>query len=237
MWRCLILLLLACAGPCRADCIRTIDRAANIDGSAIRIEQSQCDEADTRTILVHVSPARSAAYVQRLVRTQDVQLAPTGGAALRDVDGDGVFEYEEVGGCGAGPNCEGTIFKLTRDRKALYLFFDGAYASLTHAGGFMVESARASCCAWEHHVYRIPAEPQAIQDKHMLYRIQVDGGAPAQGDGAACRIWKRTALTWRPHRPKNRELLKLCEVYGTDFVLNPPGTTSEQARPRHRRGP
>lgn len=218
-----LLLLHALTG--HADCVPQVEQATNRDGSVVRIEQRQCDNDFVRSILVHSKPAGAAQYATILRRTQDAVLAPTGGANWRDVDGDGIFEYEEIGACGAGPNCEAVVYRLSDSRKSLHLLFDGAYASLTTVAGFLVTSGRASCCAWEHAVYRRPPAPLPVQESDRIYRITVGdlsvGDDDSGANRTACRVYQRELGEWKSVVPPERGLLKLCEVYGEDYELNP----------------
>ncbi len=215
--------LLLAAGLATAGCETTRLEKANADRSRIRVLQTECASGATRSIQVQLRAPRAQRWATLLERTQALQDSPTGGARLRDVDHDGVFEYEEIGMCGAGPNCEGHVYKVARDRRGMYLLFHGGYADFELVGGFYVESGRASCCSWEHRVYRKPAGERAIDKSDFAYRVSL--GSPDAGDaaGAACLISARQPDGhWVSAALPERRLLKLCEVYGTDYVINPP---------------
>ena len=76
----------------------------------------ECADEDQRRIEVRYrSGAKGRAHtVLRL--TQSIAEAPSGGAYAVDLDGDGEMEIAVRGMCGAGPNCEGTIYKLAADQ-------------------------------------------------------------------------------------------------------------------------
>ncbi|MFS8972994.1 hypothetical protein PO002_00580 [Cupriavidus necator] len=119
---------------------------------------SNCNEptasrARLRTCALPIAPSRAKAR-ELTKHSWDTAEAPFSGGGLIDLDGDGEYELQIGGTCGAGPNCEGNIYKLDRKSGRLYHYFTGGYAELFMLGGYLVEAGRASCCAWEFHVYR-----------------------------------------------------------------------------------
>lgn len=207
---------------CRAACGNTRQERFNSDGSAIRVLQRQCEETEKRTIQVQIKPTSSASYHTVLTRTQNTAEAATGGGNLRDIEGDGFFEYEETGICGVGPNCEGTVFKLTPSRKNLYLFFQGGYANFSYIPGLYIESGRTSCCSWEHHLYSTPKHAKTITENQHIYSVTVGSVNSENVDGTPCFISGKRNGKWAEVNPKNKGILRLCELYGSDYIVNPP---------------
>jgi hypothetical protein len=205
-----------------ADCLEEHSQQRNADGSAIRMIQKQCEDDDRRTILVQLKPQGSTRYVTALRHTQSVAEAATGGGRLRDVDGDGVFEYEEIGMCGAGPNCEGWIFKIRKDRGGLYRFFHEGYTEFRRVSSYYVSSGRASCCSWEHHLYKAPSSEHTISDRDFLHSITVGGGDANEAYSTPCFVSSRVRGKWVSSAIPDKRLLALCEVYGPDYIVNPP---------------
>ena len=42
-----------------------------------------------------------------------------------------------------------------------------------------------------------------------------------------CRISRPEGESWAPVDPDSKELLQLCEIYGKDYILNPPDAAAE----------
>lgn len=217
----LFLFLFLMAGVCHADCDSMSEEQLNRDGSRVRLLEKQCNEQQQRIIKVQIKPPHSVSYRTVLTRTQNTEMASTGGGHLRDIEGDGFFEYEEIGGC-AAPNCDGTVFKLTRDHKGFYRFFSGNYAELLYIPGFYVESGRVGGSSWERHLYRIPRQAGAAISRHPLYSITIDGFSEYDAKGTPCLISIRKHGRWVEYTPKNKHILQMCELYGPDYAVNPP---------------
>ena len=171
---------------------------------------------------MEVKPRDSTRYATVLRHTQSIAEAATGGGRLRDVDGDGVFEYEEIGACGAGPNCEGWIFKIQEDRRRMHLLFHEGYADFRRVSNYYVASGRANCCSWEHHLYEVPSDGHAIEGREPLYRITVGSVDGNDTDSTPCVVSTRVRGKWVLSAIPDNRLSQLCEVYGPDYIINPP---------------
>jgi hypothetical protein len=214
--------------PVFAECRIEHSQQRNTDGSAIRIRQKQCEDSDVRAIRVQLKPAGSTQYTTVLRHTQSVEDAGTGGGRLRDIDGDGVFEYEEIGACGTGPNCEGWIFKIKKDQRSMYLFFHDGYADFRRMSNYYVTSVRASCCSWEHHVYIEPQAERSIGERDFLYSITADSTGENRANGTPCYVSKRIRGKWVSSAIPDKRLLELCEIYGTSYIINPPAEAEDR---------
>lgn len=156
-----------------------------------------------------------------LRETQRLEEAPDGTARLIDLDGDGRQEIEIRGSCGAGPNCEGAIFRLNRDRTAMAPFYRGGYFSLTMIEGYVVETGRASCCAWESHGYKVRAGADEVGQDDLEYRVDVtaEGGEDGVPLAVECAFRRRETKAWVYVGPPSGAWLKLCEAYGKKYTL------------------
>jgi hypothetical protein len=146
---------------------------------------------------------------------------PDGTARLIDIDKDGRHEIEVRGSCGAGANCEGTIFRLNASGGAMTPFYRGGYFSLTMIDGYLVESGRASCCAWESHGYRIRPAADQVTEEDLEYRIDVaaEGGEDGVPLTVECSFRRREAKVWTYVPPPSNVWLSLCEPYGKKYTL------------------
>ena len=189
----------------------------NKDGSQMRLMQTRCDtdgdsdaekEGDSSTFVLSVKPKGSERF--RTALTQDALPEGWRTARLRDLEGDGNWVLEVTGtNCGAGPNCQGSIYKPTADRQRVYLFFDGGYAEFLRIPGYYVESGRASCCSWEYHLYTPPAPGKTITQQNFRYRVVVGGTSDETANACVMtdvRREKRVPIR-DPH------IRKLCKVY------------------------
>ena len=219
----LVAALLLSHGSAFVACDVMHSEKLNADGSRIRITQRQCDATKSRTLHVEFQPQGSESCLSLLKRTQSVSQAPTGGWRLRDIDADGLFEIEETGACGAGPNCEHRIFKTSVGPGPInaYLFFQGGYAGFKRISDYYVASGRSSCCSWDHQVYKKPMTADPITDSDLVYEVMVgvDVGDPPR---TRCRVFSRVDRNLIQVPLSDKKLLTLCEVYGENYVLNPP---------------
>lgn len=199
------------------SCTISRAKAVNKDGSSLVLKESNCPDQDQRISKIYYQAG--AGLPKRLVlKLHDfISDAPSGGIGFMDLDKDGFYEVSESGMCGAGPNCEGSIYKLAADRRSMFTYFSGGYADLSLIGGYLVEGGRASCCAWEFHLYKSQAKHYPINYDHMVYRVVVS--LDAEGEKPKCTFYRQTGNTERIARPPNKSLLQLCENYGPDYTL------------------
>lgn len=198
----------------------TISRAkvVNKDGSSLVLKENNCPDQNLRATKIYYLGG-AAGLGRRLILTLQQPIAdmPSGGAGFLDLDKDGFYEVSARGMCGAGPNCEGSIYKLAADRRSMFTYFSGGYADLSFVGGYLVEGGRASCCAWEFHLYKPQAKHYPINYDHMVYRVVVS--LDAEGEKPKCTFYRQAGGSERITSPPNRTLLQLCENYGQDYTL------------------
>jgi len=198
--------------------------ARNPDQSTLSVA-TVCDKPDLRTYVMR-STAKDGRAVEKRVEVES-EYAPTGGARLVDIDGDGYHEIEVRGMCGAGPNCEGEIYRTDSKSGQIELFFSGGYSELLVIDGYLVESGRASCCSWEYHAYRMQDRSAPMEYDNMDFMVQIGADLDSEQEDAPARCVFSRAVDGERQviRPPGSDWLKLCEVYG-DYHL----TTPEQAR-------
>ena len=193
-----------------AQCESSTTQASSSAGKTMKLTVKECQERDVREIAVSLSgPPAGSARVLRLQRR--ISDAPRGGAALRDVDGDGTPEVEVTGPCGAGPNCERQLFRLSQDARSMFRIYEGSYSDVRRIGQFVVTDSRSSCCSWEYLAYAMPPPGRALS--HFQYSVSV--GSIDDTQTAKCRIQRPDAkLRLRPVKSAPPELLPLCNHYG-----------------------
>ena len=216
----LLTALLLFPGAALASDPTGVEEKRNPDGSRLRLTR-QIDPAGGRRVFrIELSPSASAPYTTLLQRNQLLSDYPRGGGHLDDIDGDGQLEFVERLSCGAGPNCQYRIFKLNPVQKKAYQLFEGRFSLFRPIAGQLVTSSRSSCCSWTHQVYRTPVKPHGISEQDLLYNLELN--APTDGASTpVCRISRPRGKGWEQATIRSPELLKLCEGYGKNVVINP----------------
>ena len=219
--------LLLCGSPAIADCKTETDQKRNADGSELRITQTQCDQQNQRTTLIELRADPFSPYKTVLLRKQSLSEFPRGFGHLKDIDDDGILEYDEVESCGAGPNCWHNIFRIDPKQSRAWLLLKGGFSYVRKISDFYVTSGRSSCCSWTHQIYRAPAQPRGMTEQDLLYSVYLKG--PIDGSATpTCRISRPANEEWEQANLPNPKLLMLCEGYGSDVVINPEQTEGER---------
>ena len=196
----------------------------NADQSTLSVSTT-CDESGNRRYLLRTH-AKDGGSDQKILEVES-EYAPMGSAGLVDIDNDGYHEVEVRGMCGAGPNCEGELYRIDRETGKLELFFSGGYAELSVIDGYLIEAGRASCCSWEYHAYRLEGRTGALDydDMDFMVEVGVDTDNIDEEAPARCTFSRTVAGTRTVMRPPGRKWLELCTLYG-DYHL----TTPKEAR-------
>ena len=230
---------LACALPALAQADPPADEnqcpvqsqvERNRDGSLLELRKRYCDGSDEMSATVWYR-AKPGAKARELMGYEDHNSPGTSAARLVDFDHDGWFDVQKGGECGAGPNCEGEIHRFDPKRRELYLLHAGGWADLSFDGEYLVESGRASCCAWEYHVYRVRHRPRPVFDEMPDFIILADAGfvgddKDGESPATRCRFSRRTGEDYRVIAPPAKRWLEYCSLYGDDYVVEPPETAA-----------
>ncbi len=203
-------------------------RVRNRDGSHLGVATT-CPLPGTRRHRLTLYCA-DGQRCDRLHVDQPSEQASTGHVALLDLEGDGMHEAEVRGMCGAGPNCEGDVYRIDPHRRKLLHFFSGGYAELSVREGWLVEAGRASCCAWEFHAWDL-SRPHELPLRYDNMDLMVRVGAHGDGDGgveaADCTFLRPSGDNWRVVAPPSQALEGICEHYGEPYTLTPPDTAPD----------
>jgi hypothetical protein len=224
------------AGSAVAKCQPDIVTVTNADRSQLQSRAMVCDDGDDGSAKNSVSvyyiskPGADARLLDTFQLYADGE-EPFGSLGLEDVDNDGFFEVELRGMCGAGPNCEGNLYKFDKKTKSLYHFFSGGYSHLLFIDGHLVEAGRASCCAWEFHAYKIQSGKKVIGEDTMAFMVDVRAAGDDSGEVNAveCEFKKQVRGEWKTIKPPNRKWLVICEHYGEAYsVVKPAGLAAQK---------
>lgn len=200
-------------------------RAENRDGSVLTV-QTECASPELRRYVATLT-CETGRVCDRLEVTQEVVYNTLGRADLIDLDQDGMHEVEVRGMCGAGPNCEGDVYRIDPATRKLRHFFNGGYYELQVIDGWLVESGRSSCCSWEFHLWKLDA-PHALPLNYDTMDLMVQVGASGDADtvdGVVCTFLRQSGDNSRVVAPPSPALEKICEHYGEPYDLTSPDTT------------
>jgi hypothetical protein len=230
MTRFALALLLGLLSPCAWADEATCEpgepvRAENRDGSVITV-QTECASPALRRYVATLA-CEAGRVCDRLELTQEVVYNTMGGAHLVDIDQDGLHEVEVRGMCGAGPNCEGEVYRIDPATMKWQHFFSGGYYELQVIDGWLVEAGRSSCCSWEFHLWRLDAPHQLpLNYDNMDLMVQVGASGDADTvDGVVCTFLRQSGDNSRVVAPPSRALERICEHYGEPYELTSPDTT------------
>ena len=204
-------------------CTPMQESAKNRDGAVLMIS-STCESQAPRYTVRYLAPHASKAVTVGALEQDDDLGEPFRSVGFIDLDGDGIHEIEARGGCGAGPNCLGEVYRVDPRKNALELFFSGGYADLRMLDGHLVESGRASCCSWEYHAWRVAGHAVPLVYDHMDLMITVGADLGSEDDDAPgrCTFQRRSGDNWQVITPPGPAWLSLCETYGDAYHLVTP---------------
>ncbi len=200
--------------------------ADNRDGSVLTVH-TECPTPELRRY-VAVLTCDGGRTCDRLEVEQEAVYNSMGHASLVDLEEDGMHEVEVRGMCGAGPNCEGEVYRIDPATKKLQHFFSGGYYELQVIDGWLVEAGRSSCCSWEFHLWQLDApHPLPLQYDTMDLMVQVDASGNEDGTvtGVTCTFSRQNGDNSVVVAPPSPALEAICEHYGEPYDLTPAETT------------
>lgn len=212
-----ILILLFCGGDfVLAQTTKRPVARRNRDGSTVKLVTKQCpDKGPCFAVTVQRAGKRTQQTAFDVARDEEDR------GSLSDFDKDGYLDLIVRGQCGAGPNCEGNIYRFDPATQSFYHFFSGGYSELDVSDGYIVENGRASCCAWESHVYKIPQDLTLIEYDRMDFGILIT--APEDDKGPArCKFFRPSSEGEEIIKPPAKRWLTYCQQYGNSYVIEPP---------------
>lgn len=231
MTRLALALLLGLLAPCAwaqdevcepADAVR----AENRDGTVLTA-LTECVSPELRRHVATLT-CEAGRVCDRLELTQEVAYNRMGHVDLVDLDQDGMYEVEVRGMCGAGPNCEGDVYRIDPATRTLQHFFSGGYYELQVIDGWLVEAGRSSCCSWEFHLWQLDAPhdlPLEYDTMDLMVQVDASGDDDGTVTGVTCTFTRQSGDNSRVVAPPSRALERICEHYGEPYELTSPDTT------------
>ena len=201
-------------------------RAENRDGSVLTA-LTECASPEVRRYVVTLA-CDGGRTCDEVELTQEVAYASMGRVDLVDLDQDGMHEVEVRGMCGAGPNCEGEVYRIEPATRTLQHFFSGGYYELQVIDGWLVEAGRSSCCSWEFHLWKLDApRPLPLEYDTMDLMVQVDAGGDEEGNvtNVRCTFTRQSGDNRAVVAPPSPALEAICQHYGEPYDLTSPDTT------------
>ena len=201
-------------------------RAQNRDGSLLTV-QTECASPELRRYVATLT-CEAGRVCDRLELTREVLYNSMGHVDLVDLDQDGMHEVEVRGMCGAGPNCEGDVYRIDPATRRFRHFFTGGYYELQVIDGWLVESGRSSCCSWEFHLWKLDAPhdlPLNYDTMDLMVQVGASGDEDGTVTGVTCTFSRQTGDNSVVVAPPSPPLEAICRHYGEAYNLTSPDTT------------
>jgi len=193
--------------------------AKNRDGSEVKLRTSLNQAAQKKSVDLLYRQTLHEPF--RRIGRFDVpwDSPPHGRAFLLDWDGDGQHEVQILSDCGAGPNCDGVLYRIRKDSARLEAFFETAGVNVVLIKGHLIETARDSCCAWSATAHVFEAKRYYVNPK-PAFSVEMKT-SPQEGaiDPVTCTFTKVTSQGINVILPPNKAFLKICEHYGQHYRL------------------
>ncbi len=215
-----LLTMMVSSSTCAME--ETEQTETNKDGSVIELTSADCDSNKKCFSLSYKKSAQKNSH--RIFyhvgeQSESMQLM----AKLVDLDKDGFFDLEIYGF--PAPS-RGDLFLFDPRKKEFYHFYSGGSSGLELSGGYLIDSGRSSCCAWESSVYKIPLKQTLIRSEMVEFLIEISTVV----DNKVSRL--PHCKFFRPDgeiiRPPGKRWLKYCRIYGEHFTIEEPKQTDKE---------
>jgi hypothetical protein len=155
------------------------------------------------------------------------------GAVFADIDGDGFYDVETIGMCGAGPNCWHELYRMEPESGILVHLLSDGYADWFVLDGHLVVGGRARCCSWEFHAWRLEGHDLPLTYENMDMMVIVGADLFSDTDLIVCSFQRNDPREgWRiVEPPAEPAWLSLCELYDEPYRLTPPDPVQAGAPP------
>jgi hypothetical protein len=219
--------LLACcawgASEGLARAMVEVDSATNRDGSAVRVRTVTDEAAGLRHVGIYFRKAAQT-RMQRIARhTYSLNESPAIGITqIVDWDRNGTHELSVTMGCGAGPNCETTLWHIDPATAQLVPLFSGG-GDVFYLNGYLVDFGRNNCCSWEASVHAVSPDRLRIDPTPTLYvytglretstvppQTLTLQGKGSEGEALICYFYTRSPSGQATLMPPPAGLRRLC---------------------------
>ncbi len=204
---------LATGGP--ASKVQT---ASNVDGSSLRLITKVTKNNSVQITDVLFSTGTSKPMLKI---GQVVQLIGENKRALiflTDWAKEGTYAIETVDECGPGPNCSGIMYRVDSNRHKVVEFFKTSGVEVSLLGGYLIEKARDSCCAWVADAYKLNAMHTQVASSPE-FSVQVEYDIDSKQQQVTCTFSKETEKGRTVIKPPAKVFLQICRQYGPIFSL------------------
>ena len=197
-----------------------VTSATNRDGSAVKVVIRHYPKKDLRKmeVLFRADPDGDMVPIGRF--EQVLSTAPLVGAQIMDWDRDGEHEIQVFDFCGAGPNCASTIYRIDKKKRALSRFFKSSGSDVELIDGYLVESARDTCCSWIFTAHKFVRPRQWVNPK-ASFSVLVKGG-DKESAPSTCTFSIDAPDGRQTINPPSKAFLKYCDEYGNGYVVTKP---------------
>jgi len=196
-----------------------IQSAINRDGSELRLV-SNINKSEERKSVDVLYRKYTKDPLRLLGNFELPRDSPERGRAhLFDWDRDGNYEVQIISECGAGPNCEGVLYRLDKPSGKLIAFFNTGGADVQLIDGHLVESARDNCCSWVANAYKFDANRYLVKpEPAFTITIEHLGDSRAKAP-VMCTFSIETTQGQQIIAPPAKSFLRLCRHYGEKYVV------------------
>ena len=176
-----------------------VQSATNSDGSAVRIQTLTDEKREERRVKIFFRTHKSGHM--KLVASMSRSMAESPAAGLThifDWDRNGIHEISFVESCGAGPNCDGVLYRVNQSGE-LVLLFEGNPTVVDYINGHFIDYGRNNCCSWIAAAHPVSHDRLHIQAKPTFYVfIGTEYGDSKSEPKFQCRFYR--------HGPSGEEL-------------------------------
>lgn len=146
-----------------------VQSATNSDGSAVRIQTLTDKQREERRVKIFFRSHKSGHM--KLVASMSRSMAESPAAGLThifDWDRNGIHEISFVESCGAGPNCDGVLYRVNQSGE-LVVLFEGNPTVVDYINGHFIDYGRNNCCSWIAAAHPVSQDRLHIQAKPAFY--------------------------------------------------------------------
>jgi hypothetical protein len=145
--------------------ILDVQSATNADGSAVRIQTITDKQREERHVKIFYRSHQSGRMKLVASISRSMAESPAAGMTqILDWDRNGMHEISFVEECGAGPNCDGILYRINKSAE-LVVLFQGNSTIVDYINGHFIDYGRNNCCSWIASAHLVSKDRLHIQAK------------------------------------------------------------------------
>jgi len=149
--------------------ILDVESATNSDGSAVRIQTITDKKREQRHVKIFYRSQKSGRMKLVASMSRSMEEMPASGLThIFDWDRNGIHEISFVEECGAGPDCDGFLYRVDKNAK-LVVLFEGNPTDAEYINGHFIRYGRNNCCSWIAAAHPVSNDRLHIQAKPAFH--------------------------------------------------------------------